>query len=120
MMDSLSTIDASDPSLEEILSSLQAPTHITANDGELDLIDAPSSPSSGIMFTGAAPLSASSSRSTFDQGLLVPHTALMESLTPMWMMDVSECSLIAFLRGYNVSRLTRYNRYITPRFHFRS
>ena len=28
------------------------------------------------------------------------------------------CSLIAFLRGYNVSRLTRYNRYITLRFHF--
>ena len=42
-MDSLPTIDASDPSLEET-SSLQAPTHITANDGELDLIDAPSSP----------------------------------------------------------------------------
>ena len=42
-MDSLPTIDASDPSLEET-SSLQASTHITANDGELDLIDAPSSP----------------------------------------------------------------------------
>ena len=30
----------------------------------------------------------------------------------------SACSLIAFLRGYNVSSLTRYNRYITLRFHF--
>ena len=30
----------------------------------------------------------------------------------------SGCSLIAFLRGYNVSSLTRYNRYITLRFHF--
>ena len=28
------------------------------------------------------------------------------------------CSLIASLGGYNVSRLTRYNRYNTPRFQF--
>ena len=34
------------------------------------------------------------------------------------MLDRMECSLIAFLREYNVSRLTRYNRYITLRFHF--
>ena len=28
------------------------------------------------------------------------------------------CSLIASLCGYNVSRFTRYNRLITPRFQF--
>lgn len=42
-MDSLPTIDDSDPFLEET-SLLQAPTHITADDGELDLSDAPTSP----------------------------------------------------------------------------
>ena len=31
---------------------------------------------------------------------------------------ISVCSLIASLGGYNVSRLTRYNRYNTPRFQF--
>ena len=42
-MDSLPTIDASDPSLEET-SLLHAQTHITVDDGELDLLDAPTSP----------------------------------------------------------------------------
>ena len=33
-------------------------------------------------------------------------------------IHMCHCSLIASLGGYNVSRLTRYNRYNTPRFQF--
>ena len=44
---------------------------------------------------------------------MIDHAAKKQTLL-VW----TDCSLIASLGGYNVSRLTRYNRYNTPRFQF--
>ena len=65
--------------------------------------------------TSRPPLAADSFREESCAGV---RFKVINNATCLTLFMETGCSLIASLYGYNVSRLTRYNRYNTPRFQF--